>query len=50
MSMKVVVAGGSGFLGKHLCAHLKQQGHKVTVVSRQPSKVPLLHSFKQIPP
>ena len=27
--MKVLVTGGSGFIGKHLCKHLKEQGYEV---------------------
>jgi uncharacterized protein len=33
---KVVVAGGSGFLGTHLCGALADAGHEVVVLSRQP--------------
>lgn len=32
--MKVLVVGGSGFVGTHLVSHLLGQGHQVTVVSR----------------
>jgi uncharacterized protein (TIGR01777 family) len=32
--MKVVIAGGSGFLGRALCARLLAAGHTVTVLSR----------------
>jgi uncharacterized protein (TIGR01777 family) len=32
--MKIAIAGGSGFLGRHLCAHLAAAGHTVTVLGR----------------
>mgnify|MGYP006294031925 CR=1 FL=1 len=34
--MDVLVAGGSGFLGQHLCAELDERGHDVTALSRDP--------------
>ena len=34
--MKVVVAGGSGALGRRLCADLAARGHDVVVLSRNP--------------
>jgi NADH dehydrogenase len=37
--MKVVVAGGSGFLGRHISRALMDAGHEVTVLSRTPEKV-----------
>lgn len=38
--MKVVVAGGTGFLGRHIVRHLLDAGHRVTVLGRSPAKVP----------
>ncbi|QBR91469.1 TIGR01777 family oxidoreductase [Nocardioides euryhalodurans] len=35
--MRVVVAGGSGFLGSPLVAHLRDRGHTVTVLTRRAS-------------
>ena len=35
--MKVLVVGGSGFIGTNLCAELKRRGHDVTALSRSPS-------------
>nr|CAG4645581.1 EOG090X07KR [Lynceus sp. MCZ IZ 141354] len=32
----VVVGGGTGFVGSALCSHLRNKGHAVTVISRQP--------------
>ena len=34
--MKVLVAGGAGFIGKNLCAELVDRGHEVTALSRHP--------------
>jgi NADH dehydrogenase len=34
--MDVLVAGGSGFIGQHLCAELDDRGHDVTALSRDP--------------
>lgn len=37
--MQVVVTGGTGFVGKHLCADLLKQGHSVTAVgTRKPQQ------------
>ena len=35
--MRVLITGGTGFIGKALCAHLQQQGHELTVYSRRPT-------------
>lgn len=34
--MKILITGGTGFIGKSLCRALLAQGHDVTVFSRQP--------------
>lgn len=36
--MKVLITGGSGFVGQALCAHLTARGHELTVLSRSPTK------------
>ena len=38
--MKVLVAGGTGFIGSHLCRALVEGGHEVTALSRSPSETP----------
>lgn len=37
--MKVVVSGGTGFLGRHISRALIDHGHDVTVLGRNPNKV-----------
>ncbi|RQG98822.1 complex I NDUFA9 subunit family protein [Natrarchaeobius oligotrophus] len=34
--MKILVAGGTGFIGTNLCAELIERGHEVTALSRNP--------------
>ncbi|MFB6129125.1 MAG: complex I NDUFA9 subunit family protein [Halorhabdus sp.] len=34
--MNVLVTGGDGFVGRHLCAELAERGHDVTALSRDP--------------
>ncbi|WP_049937119.1 complex I NDUFA9 subunit family protein [Haloplanus natans] len=36
--MKILVTGGSGFVGRHLCRELKARGHSVTALSRRPNE------------
>lgn len=36
--MKALITGGSGFVGRALCAHLAGRGHVLTVLSRNPAK------------
>ena len=33
--MKILIFGGSGFVGRHLAACLRQRGHEVTIPSRR---------------
>lgn len=37
--MRVAVAGGTGFLGRHIVQEVLRQGHEVWVVGRDPAKV-----------
>ncbi|RUR41348.1 TIGR01777 family oxidoreductase [Vreelandella populi] len=37
--MRVLITGGSGFVGQRLCEKLLAQGHSVQVVSRHPDRV-----------
>uniref|UniRef100_A0A673FV31 NAD-dependent epimerase/dehydratase domain-containing protein n=1 Tax=Sinocyclocheilus rhinocerous TaxID=307959 RepID=A0A673FV31_9TELE len=34
--MRVVIGGGSGFVGRELTRLLKSKGHEITIISRQP--------------
>ncbi|PSQ57239.1 complex I NDUFA9 subunit family protein [Halobacteriales archaeon SW_8_68_21] len=38
--MKVLVAGGTGFIGSYLCRALNDDGHDVTALSRSPEGTP----------
>ena len=37
--MHILLTGGTGLIGRALCAHWSEQGHRLTVWSRGPSKV-----------
>jgi uncharacterized protein YbjT (DUF2867 family) len=37
--MKVLVAGGTGFIGRHICKRLLGDGHAVKVLGRNPAKI-----------
>ncbi|MBK5937504.1 MAG: TIGR01777 family oxidoreductase [Halorhodospira halophila] len=36
--MRILITGGSGFVGKPLCARLHERGHELLVVSRNPER------------
>ncbi|MBI4348203.1 MAG: TIGR01777 family protein [Elusimicrobia bacterium] len=38
--MRILVCGGTGFVGRHLCRHLAGLGHEVVVVSRAEGPAP----------
>ncbi len=38
--MHILLTGGTGLIGRALCAHWAEQGHQLTVWSREPGNVP----------
>ena len=36
--MKILITGGSGFIGQHLCRRLAAHGHELIVLSRRPRR------------
>jgi len=36
--MNILITGGTGFVGSHLCPALARQGHHLTVLTRQPER------------
>ncbi len=36
--MNILITGGSGFIGRTLAAHLLEAGHKIIILSREPTK------------
>jgi uncharacterized protein (TIGR01777 family) len=39
--MKIVIAGGTGFIGRHLCHRLMNEGHSIVILSRHPDDTPV---------
>ena len=39
--MRILVVGGTGFIGQHLCGELHERGHEVTAMSRDPGEATL---------
>lgn len=46
--MKIVVLGGTGFVGSHLVARLSTLGHEIDVLSRNPSAKPQLSVLPRV--
>lgn len=48
--MKIIVSGGTGFIGQPLCESLLERGHEVLVLSRSPEKVSAGRGIEWHPP
>ena len=48
MSDRILVLGGSGFVGRHLVEHLHRQGVRVTVPTRRRDAAPWLWSLPRV--
>jgi NADH dehydrogenase len=46
--MNVLVVGGTGFVGTHLCSELVDRGHEVTALSRSPEDADLPASVERV--
>ncbi|GGD45104.1 TIGR01777 family oxidoreductase [Pseudoxanthomonas indica] len=50
--MRILITGGSGFIGQALCAHLQRVGHRLTVWSRHPrqaaQRLPGVHVIEDL--
>jgi len=46
--MNILLTGGTGFIGSHVALELVGQGHRVTILARNPAKVPALAQIPQV--
>lgn len=46
--MKVLIAGGTGFIGTALCRHLAARGHEVLVLTRAPERRPRREGIRYV--
>ena len=46
--MKILLTGGTGFIGSHVLMQLLLDGHEVTVLARNPEKIPALKNVKNV--
>jgi UDP-glucose 4-epimerase len=46
--MKIFLTGGTGFIGSHVAMELLSHGHELTILARNPEKVPPLKAMKRV--
>ncbi len=46
--MKIFLTGGTGFIGSHVAILLAKKGHEISILARNPNKVPKLHTIPNI--
>jgi UDP-glucose 4-epimerase len=46
--LKIMVTGGTSFIGCHVVKRLSGEGHQVTILARDPAKVPRLRSLASV--
>ena len=46
--MKIILTGGTGFIGSYILHQLLSEGHEVTVFARNANKIPQLHAMKNV--
>ena len=46
--MNIFLTGGTGFIGSYVTLELLKQNHKITILSRNPNKVPEFQKIKQL--
>jgi len=46
--MNIFLTGGTGFIGSHIAVELLRQGHRLTLLARNPDKMPALKSVDGI--
>ena len=46
--MRVLVTGGTGFIGRRLVSKLTSRGDEVVVLSRKPPQAPPYHKLKAL--
>lgn len=46
--MNILLTGGTGFIGSYVALELVEQGHYITILARNPAKVPALAQIPQV--
>jgi UDP-glucose 4-epimerase len=46
--MRIMMTGGTSFIGSHVVRRLAEEGHEITVLARNPAKVPGLRSLPSV--